>query len=73
MVIKMKSISFKRLFKNIRYKRTAYSNLPGLDSFGWCNIDPKMPNQRLSYMPAFCPAWEKFFLFLKSRNLNSYF
>ena len=57
MVIKMKSILFKTLFKNIRYKRRAYSNLQSSIALYDLTLILK------------CTA----FLFRKSRNLNSYF
>ena len=52
MVIKMKSILFQTVFKNIRCKRRASFQPPALDSF----------TRPIGV-----------FLFLKSRNLNTYF
>ena len=57
MVIKMKSILFKTVFKNIRYKRRAYSNLQSSIALYDLTLILK------------CIA----FLLCKSRNLNSYF
>ena len=43
MVIKMKSILFRTLLKNIRYKRRAYSNLQSSIALHDLTFDPKMP------------------------------
>ena len=48
MVTKMKSILFKTVFKNIRYKRTALFQPPALNSFAWLNNDPKIPSISIS-------------------------
>ena len=48
MVIKMKSILFQTVFKNIRCKRRALFQPPALDSFTRPIIDPKMPSVSIS-------------------------
>ena len=50
MIIKMKSILFQTVFKNIRRKRRALFKPPALDSFARPIIDPKMPNAQRFYL-----------------------